>query len=68
MATVNIIEGTNIGKFTISADEALEIRKFALECAVHALPRDRKQVPDIDYLLSVAKQFETHLTRNTGNG
>lgn len=68
MATVELIEGTMIGKFTITAEEALDIRKHALECAVQALPRDRNGVPDINYLLSVAKQFEAHLTRNTDNG
>lgn len=68
MAVVELIEGTMIGKFTITAEEALDIRKHALECAVHALPRDRKQPQDIDYLLRVAKQFEAHLSRNTNDG
>ena len=68
MAIVELIEDTMIGKFTLTPEEALDIRKHALECACRIAQKGRHQEADISYLLIVAKKFEAHLSRNTGNG
>ena len=57
-------DGTITGKFTISADELLDIRKHALECACHLRAQGGY---DSEKVLAIAKKFEEHLVRNSGN-
>jgi hypothetical protein len=68
MATIELIGDTMTGKFTLTPEEALDIRKHALECACRIAQEGRHQEADINYLLMVAKKFEFHLARDTGNG
>lgn len=68
LEAINNIDGTVYGKFTISADEALDIRKHALECAVRAFQGNCTLPADADIIVKAAKIFEEHLTRNAGNG
>lgn len=71
MATIdaiNTIDGTVYGKFTISADEALDVRKHALMAAVTVYQGKGDYLTNEYAILNLAKMFEEHLTRNVGNG
>ena len=61
---VELIVGKDgYGTFKIGPDEAIEIRKHALECAVRAMQGNCSMIADAKIVLAVAKEFEEHLTR-----
>lgn len=68
MASVELIEGTMIGKFTITGEEALELRRHALECACRVYQGLGDYRTNEYAILNMAKLFESHLSRNTNSG
>lgn len=65
MATIRITNDGTEGSFLLSPEELLDIRKHALDCASRLGTGGAYPTSEI---INIAKKFEEHLTRNTGNG